>query len=294
MPDIEQTAARWIVVPECEVNVTVNNGKPNRIGFNTSTQALLAVLTSQGIPARAANESNTAPDGDEKRPVRVIARESNGVSLAYAVEWNEYFREWEFLRADRLRESEADRILLGTCIEGIRIEFDSPGFEGSPVLAIANVKGINAPKTNVARSGIEATAERDAMLRTLYEMYVDHVTREVTELHTKRAFSLTWATGEARFLLEPLRSVVRLGAHERTRSVAVNEALLEDSLKNVPALLVESTNRRSTVSANALCATQGVLDDRVRSFSFSRAADSGGGHLGFACAAHSSLGFIWL
>ncbi len=51
MPDVAQTAARWIVIPECEVSVTVDNGKPNRLGCTTPTESLLALLGSRGHPS---------------------------------------------------------------------------------------------------------------------------------------------------------------------------------------------------------------------------------------------------
>lgn len=108
------------------------------------------------------------PNANEEELVHVIERESKGVYLAYAVRWNKFFCEWEFLRGDRFRDSETKLNRLGTCVEGIRIEFDSPGYIGTSVIAIANVKGLNAPKTNVARSGIEATPERDASTRVKF------------------------------------------------------------------------------------------------------------------------------
>ena len=66
------------------------------------------------------------------------------------------------------KSDDRDSVLLGTCIEGIRVEFGTPGFEGDSIVAIANITGQGAPKTNVARSGIENTPERATMLQTIY------------------------------------------------------------------------------------------------------------------------------
>jgi molecular chaperone HtpG len=246
MQNVKETAEQWVVVPECEVTVTIDDGKPERIGFDSPSLALAGLLNAKGIATKIAGDPNATPTENEKKEIRIVDCEADGISLAYALQWNEYFREWGFVPGDRLRDSEAARVLLGTCIEGIRIEFDSPGFRGTPVLALANVKGLNAPKTNVARSGIEVTPERDAMLRTIYQMYVNHIAREINELHMKRSFSLTWATGESRFLLEPLIS----SQNQNIRPL--NETLFDESLQNVPALLVEKGNQRTTIPAKAL------------------------------------------
>ena len=250
MSDVGQTAARWVVVPDCDVSVSINNGSRKRLGFPSPAHALASLLGARGIVADIYNDANPGLRTPERPSIRILAHESDGVSLAYAVEWNEYFREWGFLTAAVLQHTEEDRPLLGTCIEGIRIEFESPGFDGTQVLAIANVKGLAAPKTNVARSGIEATPERDSMLRSIYQMYVNHIAQEIAELHTSRSFSLTWATGEAKYLLQPLISEERFRGH---RSIApLSETLLEEALQHLPVLLVEDSDRRTTVSAKAL------------------------------------------
>jgi len=132
--------------------------------------------------------------------IEVRTRRRGSVELAYAVEWNEYFREWSFVTF-RARDDDEDTPLFGTCVEGIRVEFGSPGFDGVGIAAMANATGRGAPRTNVARTGIEASEERSNLLRDIYATLSSHVSEELSALHRARGFSLTWALHEAMYLL---------------------------------------------------------------------------------------------
>ncbi len=246
MPGVIETARRWIVVPGYKVTVTVDDDSPVQIGFSSPKEAVLDVLRKSGISA----DGNSG--GARQRQVKVEQKEMDGVTLAYAVEWSEYFREWSFLNIERHTISKEDTVpLLGTCIEGVRVEFDTPGFDGKSIVAIANARGPNTPQTNVVRSGLEETPERDAMLRAVYSIYCDHVETEIRELHKKRQFSLTWATQESRYLLSPLLSLITM--HERDKGISpLNSSLLIDRVKESPVLLVEHGGQRQAVSPTDL------------------------------------------
>ena len=168
----------------------------------------------------------------------------DGVTLAYALEWSEFFKEWSFLRVQsgRLKESKS---FLGTCVGGVRVDVNTPGFDGARVVAIANAEGMNAPKTNVVRSGLEATPEHDAMLRSIYSLYCDHVKAEMEELHERRKFSLTWTTQEARYLLLPLL-YPRYGGREESQPL--NTSLLIEMARKLPVLVVEKDNQRQAIA----------------------------------------------
>jgi len=195
MPDVVESAQRWVVVPDCEVSVSVDDALPVQVGFSSPKDALVALLQENGLLTDDVSSGG-------KRKIQIKEKEIDGCTVAYAVEWSDFFDEWTFLRYDKRIMSE--KLLLGTCIEGIRAEFNTPGFEDRTILAIANVKGPNAPKTNVVRSSLELTPERDTMLRTIYSIYCSHVGDEIDQLCARRGFSLTWAIQEARYVLSPL------------------------------------------------------------------------------------------
>lgn len=237
LPDIVEIAKRWIVVPDCPVYVIADDDDPIQIGFSSPKEAVEHLVRSHGIVI-----DDSAPLVN--KTVRVEEKELQGVTVAYAVQWSEFFREWSFWPNPAYNEP----LLLGTCIEGVRVEFGTPGFQSTiGIVAIANAKGLSAPRTNVARSGLEATPERDALLKSIYEIYCNHIEREIQALHTKRDFSLTWATQEARYLLTPL---VR-STHGDDLS-AINPDLLTQQLAGVSVLVVERNGSRSAESATVL------------------------------------------
>ena len=245
LPDIVESAQRWIVVPDCDVTVSIDNGPSLQVGFSSPKEALLDTLQKNGILTDGTAESKGS------RRVKVKEKEVDGCTVAYAVEWSEYFNEWTFLDFEDLRT--AENLLLGTCVGGIRVEFNTPGFEKRSIIAIANVKGSNTPRTNVVRSGLEMTPERDIMLQTIYSIYCDHVRDEINELCTKRRFSLTWASQESKYILSPLllepENVADLSDKQVLKELVTNSGLLTGALETIPIFLVERDGRRQAVSS---------------------------------------------
>jgi hypothetical protein len=229
MTEIVEMAKRWVVVPHCDVSLTVDDNAPICIGFTSPKAAVENYVKDMGI---SVDDSG----GKGNRRIKIVEEEKDGITLAYALEWSEYFREWDFLEPS---EGEDREMLLGTCVEGIRVEFTSPGYGSNSVVALADAKGSGAPKTNVARSGLESTVERDKMLSVIYEIYCNNVRKEIEELHRERSFSLTWAVQESRYLLRPLVQM---------DSGAVNRTLLLDQVKKLPLLLIEHDGQRRAMS----------------------------------------------
>jgi len=253
MADILKTARQWIVVPECKVTVKIDGADEQVIGFGSPAEALREFIRESGLDYSEESEG----DGDPSSlRIRIVERNQDGVDLAYALSWDRWFKEWSFLTVDsvwsrgRNSRSEKETPLLGTCVEGIRIVTDTPGFERYPLVALANVRGQSAPKTNVARSGLEVTPERDAMLRVVYKIYADHITNELSELTSKRSFSPTWAVGETAFLLAPLT-----GSGQR-ESTALSPKLLHEALSEIPCVMVEEDGKRLSRAPKDLVSTK--------------------------------------
>jgi hypothetical protein len=250
--DVIETAKQWIVIPDCTVTVECNDNDIVQVGFPTPADALRDFLSANGYEYR-----EVIGDDDEDmhgvRRIRIVQRCLQDVTIAYAVKWNTWFKEWAFLTVDEVvrpdpqeYRSDRKRPLLGTCVEGIRIVNDTPGFDGYSLVSLANVKGELAPKTNVARSGLEVTPERDSMLSMIYEAYALHVSEELADLAGKRAFSPTWAAGEASYLLTPLFNT-RGG-----QAIPLNTKILNRALDRIPCIMIEDDGRRRVVSAEEL------------------------------------------
>jgi len=243
MPDVVDTLRRWTVIPECTVTAVGIDSEPIPIGYKTPADALAAFVEGQGYEVTLEEH---VPD-----KVRIIAHENDGLQIAYAVRWSPFFKEAEFVVMPD--ESGADSPRLGTCIAGIRVEDGTPGFTGLGIMAIANAVGPNAPKTNVARSGMEVTPQRDDLLRRIYRFFLLHVASEARALHEQRGMSLTWSAQEVDVLLRPLRaSNPRRAAFQGGETVFLSHGAFEDELARHPLLLIEEDGERRLERGDAL------------------------------------------
>ncbi len=239
LEDIVEIVKRWIVVPRCTVMVQVDDEEPVAVGFPTPKAALESVLVEGGADLSDRQEPTNGA-------TKVVEEIEAGVAVAYAVVWSAYFREWEFLRASD------PATLLGTCVEGIRVEQGTPGYDGVSFIAMCDARGPNAPKTNVARSGLDRTPERTALLRRIYSKYFGHVTAECEALDTVRGQSITRAAEEARILFAPL--VPREGPSQAGREPVplVDKSVFESESQRHALLLVEAGGDRKFVAADEI------------------------------------------
>lgn len=234
--EVEKTAKQWAVIPECNITCSVAGQKPEPIGYANVKEALLDF----------ALRGHLVPEGwIESGKVRIEEVKFDGFSIAYAARRNDFFKVWEFVevpsRSRRMHQlGDIDTVFTpGVLVEGIRVENGSPGFnnEDRPILALCNSTGSTAPQTDVARSRLENTPERQRMLDQVYKAYSKHIERECNSLENDHHHSLTWACNEAQHLSGAL-----LRGYP-TSSVAMN-----DALRRVPMFTIERDSHRSRVS----------------------------------------------
>jgi hypothetical protein len=223
--DVLETVRKWVVVPACPITTTIDGGTTVRVGYGGPGEYLRRALEQRGFKVvERASPSEAAVCVNEERV--------GDMSLAYALSWSETFREWAFLAADQNPKSDK-YITLGTCVEGIRVEFGTPGFAGMSIVAIANAVGKTAPKTNVARSGLENTPERASLMSGVYAVYCRHIAGELAALQ-QRGFSPTWAAQEAEYLVPPLLS-----------QSPIEPGALDQALDDLPAVATEGPQGRT-------------------------------------------------
>lgn len=239
--DVLRLARRWIIIPGCKVKVVIDDAPPTEVGFRSVSDALRSALKYQGI----------IPDSvdAESADIRVVEKARGNVDLAYVVRWDRFFNEWNFLsqfangRFDDNGQSDPS-LMAGVCVEGIRVEFESPGFnQNQRIWAIANVSGKGSPRTNVARSAIELTDDYLMTLRTVYELYAEHISEEMSNIRDDRAHSLTWAAGEAKYLISSL-----IG----DQIVAKSGDELERAVRRIPTIVVEEEGIRRQIPLDEL------------------------------------------
>jgi hypothetical protein len=235
--DAVEVARRWVVVPAAPVSIVVDGGTPQRVGFVSLKDALEDAVDR----FRRAAGPESEYGGEAKIEVREESLE--GTTVAYAVRWNQHFEEWEFVQFRRMKP-------LGICVEGIRVEADTPGFTGPQLLSIANATGPSAPKTNVARSGLELGLESSPLFHHVYRAYLNHIRCQIDSL-VASGRSITFAADEAAYLMGPLHPREGRPAEEDRISLRW-PAVFADELGRMPIILVEEAGERRLVSFEEL------------------------------------------
>jgi molecular chaperone HtpG len=132
---------------------------------------------------------------------------------------------------------------IATCVEGISVDANTPGFNSLPFVALVNAQGIGAPKTNVARSSLEETPESEALRRIVYRLYFEQIRDEAIRLNREEGYSQTWATGQIQYIASPIVS---------KQSGITSETLHQEELLALPMFLIERNKKRSIAAASEL------------------------------------------
>ncbi|RMQ41188.1 hypothetical protein ALQ04_02012 [Pseudomonas cichorii] len=229
-------AKMWLLFPRCKVTVKVDDHEPVSIGYKSPKEA---------VEEQLKNLSYTSVRASERVEVRELM--DGGVTLAYAVIRDELYKDWSFvMRSEKLRfePQEEENSFVATCIEGVGVDFNTPGFRAPGILAIANIVGSNAPKTNVARSAIEDTAEYKDSLQKIYGLYTKHIHTEIDRLSSTNEYSLSRAVEQAPYIASPL-------VHDNVAAIRPN--LLSEKLEQVPFIIIEDLGKRTNISFMELC-----------------------------------------
>lgn len=233
---IEDALREWIVLPGCPVTLTLApEGSPKEIGFSGVEDALSAQLLKSDMIRKDPDSGFKSRYG---QPVEIRTASQDGVTVAYAVAWNRWLETWQFLSWTSERMRRTKLASLGICIQGIRVTTGSPGFRAGGIAAIASVTGIDAPRTNVARSDLERSGDLERTLEVIYRQMLRHVTGEINALVESRGYSSTRAGREAGYLVEPLVS----GA------VAASDEALSRAIDDVKAFVLEEGGVRRRVA----------------------------------------------
>lgn len=239
MSSLEANLRKWIVTPEIPVYLIVGD-KSVRIGYDNLKDVLTHYLADYGIDI----------DGERYDVVEV---NHGNVSIAYAIRHLRYLSDWCLINVNQLRRrTRKAQWSIGTCIEGIRVEFNTPGYRNSSILAIANIKN-SEYQTNVARSAIEIGANKE-ILQEIYNSYASYVQKQIKNLE-KQNYSLAWAVSEGQYLMKPL--VITDDRMERGAEPIDEEALI-NSLAKLSCLIVENNGIRRAVSADEVDKMQTV------------------------------------
>lgn len=236
---------KWVVFPPCDVLLDSGEGAV-QIGYKNPKDALTRYLEKHRYIV------------DDKK-YKVEEKEKDGIILAYALEYNTFLQEWGFLTSRWLeKDEEADFSPVGTCIEGIRVEFSPPGYKESDIISAVNTKNCSLVLTNVARSAIEDNQSTERYLSILYELYVQHIQQQVQALQ-HIGYSLSWAVSESRYLMEPLTRRFKKEIYSLSNVFPHNSNLLQDRLAEVKCIVIEQDGVRQARSAKEILKFNDVL-----------------------------------
>ncbi len=236
MQNIEHDIKKWIVFPYCEVVLIKDQGIPMRIGYSSPKAALEEFISREVL--------------GKSDDIIIKQEEIEGITIAYAMRYKEYFQEYSLVtyRRNYIIEQERMPIPIGVCFEGVRVSSNTPGYCDDTFLAIMNSRNSNFVKTDVVRSSVEDNEGKDKLLRIIYGVYRNYIEEQI-ETFKKKGRSMSWIAFETKFLIRQL-----VGAQNgRTREVRIErEELMSEVFGDINAILFENGNERELVSANVL------------------------------------------
>lgn len=229
MSTLEADLRKWIVLPEIPVYLSVTGNKEVRIGYSSLKEVVEKYL----------NDTGRNVDGEK---FDVYEETQGNVTIAYAVRHLKYLSDWCLLEVDSRRTQKKIQLPIGTCVEGIRVEFTTPGYDSSTILAIANIKD-SKYQTNVARSALELDANSE-ILSEIYDIYRQYVQEQMDKLE-QLDYSKSWAISEGRYLMRPLVSE----DYGNYRADPKDESVLTQTLAKIKNIALENDGKRHIVSA---------------------------------------------
>ncbi|WP_155298935.1 HD domain-containing protein [Deinococcus kurensis] len=225
--DIESILKHWIIFPHCDVSLIISE-ENKKIGFKNTKEALEYSLGRMGWA-----------DSEDKN-VKIIDISDDNFNLSFAVSRNKYLKEWSFISLGGIAHSWLRKLPICTCVEGIRVEDGTPGFSGYTIPAVSNSVGLNSPRTNVARSGLEIGKEANELFSKVYDALTGHISLEIQRMQSLPNVSFSKAVDDAYWLIKPIIGDGGIATLDSFKFL--------DSLRGIPLILVDMNNERKSIS----------------------------------------------
>ncbi len=179
LQNVEDLVRYWMVLPQCSITCQTDDTSPVKIGFEDARSVVQHFFGSSN-KIRSKNFQ-----------YEIVSEVDEASETAYVIAKWDYMSVWDFetmyemSRAQYSNEAESSlRVFPGMCIEGIRVRSVPAGYsdtDNSPWIFV-NLIGRTSPKTNVARSDIEASPELDKALLRVYSVLGKHIQGEFDRL----------------------------------------------------------------------------------------------------------------
>lgn len=236
MVDIEKNIKKWIVIPEIRVLLSIDNQQEIEIGYKSTKDALEHFLGAQNCK------------------YNIVEEKVDGVSLAFATTYDRYFDDQTIAQLDnKLGKDDADDP-IGVCIEGIRVEMNTPGYTSKCLISCCNVTGGVYAQTNVARSAIEMNEGKKRLLKAIYSLYLRNISVQFKDKLTNYK-CLSRASEETHSLLLPYYSQTYYSDAPKKLEDKIE---FKEEFNKLPLLILEENAIRKAASPNDILALNEV------------------------------------
>lgn len=221
MSNIEDQIKQWILVPEADIELIVDQNNPIKIGFTSEKKAIEKFVNSK-LPNVIIDDNN----------YKIYTKEKGGIRMACLLKCNQISKVWSLYEYKETNVSTTAPI--GTCIEGIKVTDNTPGLTNKCYVVLVNCIGKTSPSTNVARNDLEVNETLNNMYRSIYELYFEMLTSQMESLSQR--YSQIWAANELNIYIDLFNMN---GNGYFYRNSFTNKELLLKSIKNISCNIVD-------------------------------------------------------
>lgn len=223
----------WFGFPNCKLTAKEDEGDTVDIGYKHPYDMLQEWLS------RYVDRNALATRYSSFEVIR--QDDADLFDAAYVVRISKYSGRRSIVQTGEFARRKVEDIdvnsLAGIFLQGVRVESGSAGFRERGPLAVVNGKGRSAPRTNVARSGIEKGDLARRFLSAIYGTYIKFARENGISSHLKSSVSIT---RDGRYAFYALRQF--------DMSQAADGELLQSALDGEKALVIESAGERKLIS----------------------------------------------
>lgn len=239
MEDLEQDLKQWILVPEANVILKIDDKTVN-IGYASEKEALECFITTCGI----------RPGDDNYK----IEKETIGcVTILMLLKKHRIYNFWEPVYLSELHTNEHSPI--GIYVEGIMVEPNSPGLKTDRIVSLVNCKGLKSPNTNVARDRMEGGENMNNVYKIIYDSYLNQIIKQVNETDNSNSYSLN--------LSFAYNSIERLIANRGYSYELSSREIFDECLKNKDLFLLDDGEKWNLTSLDNLPSKICTIESRA-------------------------------
>lgn len=235
MHEMVDNIKKWILLPDCKVDVYYDK-ELTEIGYKSPKDALEDYL----------KQCSRFKNFHE---YKVVEDCLDGIKIAYILKYNPYMQEWKFCTLKDLQNEEVF-VPIGTCVEGIRVEFDTPGYTSKCFITLVDIRD-GSNQINVARSALEWGSKDNPLLSKIYELYAHQIHIQIEELLNK-GYSKDWVASEAEYLTSDFLSQRRNRYINDEDIKPIDENVLIKEFNKIKCIIIESGKSREFMSPSEI------------------------------------------